>query len=101
ASSAIKLGRSIERVTSPVSLDTHRIRLVKQSELTPAGASRQGCLRSQGWGKFLRADDVFFRVLDRGGVRLQPLSDMARVRFGVETGANEFFYVDAQVEKRS
>ena len=101
ASSAIKLVRSIERVTSPVSLDTHRIRLVKQSELTPAGASRLGCLRSQGWGKFLRADDVFFRVLDRGGVRLQPLSDLARVRFGVKTGANEFFYVEAQAKNGS
>ncbi len=47
----------------------------------------------QSWGKFLRADEVFFRVLERGGARLQPLSGFARVRFGVKTGANEFFYV--------
>ncbi len=50
--------------------------------------------RSRSWGRFLRADDIFFRVLERGGARLQPLSDLARVRFGVKTGANDFFYVD-------
>ena len=48
----------------------------------------------QGWGKFLRADDVFFRILERGSERLQPLSGLARVRFGVKTGANDFFYVN-------
>jgi len=47
----------------------------------------------QAWGKFLRAEEVFFRVLERGGAVLQPLSKLARVRFGVKTGANEFFYV--------
>ncbi|HEY3137703.1 MAG TPA: N-6 DNA methylase [Blastocatellia bacterium] len=97
ASSAIKLARSIERVSVPATFDT-RVRLVKQSELTPAVAGRQGFMRSQehswSWGRFLRADDIFFRVLERGGARLQPLSDLARVRFGVKTGANDFFYVD-------
>src|SRR6185295_8243407 len=53
----------------------------------------------QGWGKFLRADDVFFRILERGGARLQPLSGLARVRFGVKTGANDFFYVNEDREK--
>jgi|GEM_PF-1286426 len=47
----------------------------------------------QGWGKYLRADDVFFHILERGAARLQPLSGFASVRFGVKTGANDFFYV--------
>jgi hypothetical protein len=46
----------------------------------------------EGWGKFLRADDVFFQILERGGATLRPLSHFAQVRFGVKTGANEFFY---------
>jgi hypothetical protein len=46
----------------------------------------------QGWGKFLRADDVFFKVLEQGRSNLLSLSDVAKVRFGVKTGANEFFY---------
>src|SRR6185295_16211514 len=53
----------------------------------------------QGWGKFLRADDVFFRILERGGARLQPLSGLARVRFGVKTGANDFFYINEDRQK--
>jgi type I restriction enzyme M protein len=54
-----------------------------------------------GWGKFLRADDVFFRILERGGARLHPLSDFARVRFGVKTGANEFFYLEGEQRAKS
>jgi methylase of polypeptide subunit release factors len=54
----------------------------------------------QGWGKFLRAEDIFFRILERGGARLHPLSEIARVRFGVKTGANDFFYLsDSQSAK--
>jgi len=53
----------------------------------------------QGWGKYLRADDVFFHILERGRTRLQPLSGLARVRFGVKTGANDFFYVTENRQK--
>ncbi|HMG32386.1 MAG TPA: N-6 DNA methylase [Blastocatellia bacterium] len=65
------------------SSDALRIRIVKQAEL-------ESC--SGGWGKYLRADDLFFNILRRGA-RLTPLKELARVRFGVKTGANEFFYV--------
>src|SRR5262249_10639805 len=35
----------------------------------------------------------FFTILERGAERLSKLSELASVRFGVKTGANEFFYV--------
>jgi hypothetical protein len=50
----------------------------------------------QGWGKYLRADDVFFKVIEGGRSRLLSLSNMANVRFGVKTGANEFFYLKGE-----
>ena len=55
------------------------------------GTTHAACRR--GWGKYLRADAVFFDVIERGSSRLRSLSQMASVRFGVKTGANEFFYV--------
>src|SRR5262249_36433447 len=49
------------------------------------------------WGRFLRAEDVFFRVLNRGQERFARLADLASVRFGVKTGANGFFYVKPEL----
>jgi hypothetical protein len=53
------------------------------------------------WGKYLRAADVFFEIIDRGRERLQPLSELASVRFGVKTGANKFFYLKEHLTDRS
>jgi hypothetical protein len=98
---AVEFARSIERASSDFTGGTHRIRVISQRELlkqlNPPG-SRGGARRETpahtGWGKYLRAEEVFFKVIEQGGGNLMQLSDMARVRFGVKTGANEFFYVE-------
>jgi len=47
------------------------------------------------WGKYLRAPEIFFKVLKTGQERglLIPLKKVATVRRGFTTGANEFFYL--------
>jgi len=45
-------------------------------------------------GKYLRAPDIFFTILEKGKGKLVRLGDIADVRFGIKTGANEFFYLD-------
>ena len=102
----IRLARALESGEAP---DGMRIRSVEQKKLKaslPASAStgnahrdrrasvkRSEPARRTSWGRFLRADDVFFRVLDKAADRLAPLADLASVRFGVKTGANDFFYL--------
>ncbi|MCL4459617.1 MAG: Eco57I restriction-modification methylase domain-containing protein [Chloroflexi bacterium] len=44
-------------------------------------------------GKYLRAPDIFFTILEKGKDKLVRLGDIAEVRFGIKTGANEFFYL--------
>ena len=105
------LANEIERESHSVTTDAYRIRIVEQARLMacmggspwpPLTGEGEAIARRgghggppiQGWGKFLRADDVFFHILERGRARLQPLSGLARVRFGVKTGANDFFYVN-------
>ncbi len=78
---------AIENAQRSQKASTHRVRIARQSDLL--GESMEGAM----WGRHLRADDVFFEILDSGGERLRRLSDLARVRFGMKTGANEFFYV--------
>lgn len=45
-------------------------------------------------GKYLRAPDIFFTVLEKGKGKLVRLGDIAEVRRGFTTGANEFFYLE-------
>jgi type I restriction-modification system DNA methylase subunit len=45
------------------------------------------------WGKYLRAPQIFFKILEKGRGKLVPLREVAEVRFGIKTGANEFFYL--------
>lgn len=46
-------------------------------------------------GKYLRAPDIYYEILEAAGDKLVPLGEIAEVRFGIKTGANEFFYVRA------
>lgn len=50
--------------------------------------------RGNKWGgKYLRAPDVYWAILEKGADKLVRLQDLAEVRFGIKTGANDFFYV--------
>jgi hypothetical protein len=42
-------------------------------------------------GKYLRAPDIFFTILEKGKGKLVRLGDIAEVRRGITTGCNEFF----------
>jgi len=67
-----------------------RIRCIKQSELL-------GELEQTGktvkWGKYLRAPEVYFEILEKCRDKLVPLKEVAEIRRGYTTGINEFFYL--------
>ena len=75
---------------SSLDVDEMRVRLVKQSFLRNE-IKMNGELAK--WGKYLRAPDVYFEILDKCKDKLIPLKDIAEVRFGIKTGINEFFYL--------
>ncbi len=52
------------------------------------------------WGKYLRAQQIFFRIMEKGKGKFVPLKDIANVRRGFTTGANEFFYLTEEEIKR-
>ncbi|MGC9089335.1 MAG: Eco57I restriction-modification methylase domain-containing protein [Caldisericia bacterium] len=52
------------------------------------------------WGGiYLRAPDIYFTILEKGRGKFIKLGDIAEVRFGIKTGANEFFYVEDVTDK--
>src|SRR5262249_53974059 len=94
------LARDILNTNHASAHKSYRTRCIAQSDLSRSEfrIGKPLDAPAQGWGKYLRADEVFFKILERGGSNLLSLSDVARVRFGVKTGANEFFYLKEDVE---
>ena len=67
--------------------------LIKEgSEPTPMGPGKY--VGDKWGGKYLRAPDIFFTILEKGKSKLMRLGEVADVRFGIKTGANEFFYLE-------
>lgn len=52
------------------------------------------------WGKYLRAPEIFFKILKKCKDKLVPLKKGADVRRGFTTGANEFFYLTEEEIER-
>ncbi len=88
----------------------YRARLVPQGQLWAEGVQMGNLNAGQPtgtdparyvgkWGRYLRAPDLWFDLVRRAGSRLVPLAQLARIRFGVKSGKDEFFMLkDATAE---
>ena len=43
------------------------------------------------WGRFLRAPDIYFEVMNEFGKKFAPLGELVDIRFGVKSGCDAFF----------
>jgi len=79
--------------------DDFRIRYVKQNILNEQ-IEKEG--KNAKWGKYLRAPDVYFEILEKAKNSLIPLNktkDGLDIRFGIKTGINDFFYLEPTGKK--
>lgn len=73
---------------------------VTHSELMEAGRGspdargRRKFVGDKWGGKYLRAPDIYWTIQKKGHGKLVRLGDVATVKFGIKTGANEFFCLD-------
>ena len=99
--------KAIEAATDRETTEAYRVTARSQRELLEEGletddfGARRGPLVKTAryignkWGgKYLRAPDIFFTILEKGKGKLVRLGDIAEVRRGFTTGANEFFYLE-------
>ena len=93
----------IERATNTRRDEVARVYPITAAALLAEGSEAAGGegLKTPGtyvgdkWGgKYLRAPDIFFTILEKGKGKLVRLGDVAEVRFGIKTGANDFFYLE-------
>jgi len=101
----------IEQATTVISTEDFRIYPKKQEDLLEEGweypEEKQqritkekfsyGKYTGNKWGgKYLRAPDIYFTILEKGKGKLVRLGDIAEVKRGFTTGANEFFYLPSK-----
>ena len=75
-------------------LENRRERIRTYTELAQAGTRENKYAGDKWGGKYLRAPDIYWTILEKGKDKLVRLGDIAEVRFGIKTGANEFFYLN-------
>ena len=82
-----------------LNLDNRRVRIQSYSDLKRNGTRNDKYTGDKWGGKYLRAPDIYWTILEKGKDKLVRLADIAEVRYGIKTGANEFFYLgDEQIE---
>jgi len=81
--------------------EIYRLHIVNQKDLWEFGRDKKtGEYGGNKWGgKYLRAPEIYWKILEKGKNKLVKLGDIAGVRFGIKTGANEFFYVEDVTDK--
>jgi methylase of polypeptide subunit release factors len=75
--------------------DNFRIRILRQSDVL-AEVEKEG--KTVKWGRYLRAPQVYFDILEHGKVCL--LGEIAIPKFGSKTRINEFFHVTPETSKQ-
>lgn len=81
--------------------DTLKVALKSQKELWEEGFDKDKNEYIGGkWGKYLRAPPIYFKILERAKDKLVPLNQIANIKRGISTGANEFFYLTEEEIKR-
>ncbi len=75
-------------------VENRRERRRTYTELKQAGTRENRYAGDKWGGKYLRAPDIYWTILEKGKDKLVRLGDVAEVRRGFTTGANAFFYLD-------
>jgi type I restriction-modification system DNA methylase subunit len=74
--------------------ENFRITMISQADLWAEGWNEEeNKYDGSKWGKYIRAPEIFFKILEKGKDLFVPLKKIATVRRGFTTGANEFFYL--------
>ena len=75
-------------------IENRQERLRLYTDLKQAGTHQNKYIGDKWGGKYLRAPDIYWTILEKGKDKLVRLGNVAEIRRGFTTGANEFFYLD-------
>ena len=88
----------LESFEAAVAEGGQRRKIVKsRAELREAGTDGRKFIGDKWGGKYLRAPDIYHAILNKCADKLVRLGDIATVKRGITTGANDFFYLTPEV----
>lgn len=78
-----------------------KIFTLTQKELWDEGYDlTKGSYEGSKWGKYIRAPEIFYKVLEKCEDKLIPLKKLATAHRGITTNSNPFFYLEDETIKR-
>ena len=88
-----EFAQGIETASKNISTDDLLIDVVNQHQLE-LNSTLDGIYENGHWGaRYLRSPEIFNKIISTAGEKLIPLSQMIEVKYGIKTGANDFFYL--------
>ncbi|HEY9362230.1 MAG TPA: Eco57I restriction-modification methylase domain-containing protein, partial [Chitinophagaceae bacterium] len=97
--SAIEFAKNIEAINENVCNENMRVTLARQIILEN-DSSVDGKYFNGYWGaKYFRSPKIYDKIILNSGDQFFPLSHFAEVKYGVKTGANDFFYLIDETHK--
>ena len=89
---------NIEAIQEDITSNDYSIAIVNQKELKESSTTA-GKYDSGNWGaKYFRSPAIYHKLLNAGKGKLLPLHNFVDVKYGIKTGANDFFYVVDETE---
>lgn len=90
----------VETIEMPDSTGGHKNRATANKPSSRNSLINHNKYIGNKWGgKYLRAPDIYWTILEKGKGKFVRLDSVASVRFGIKTGANEFFYLDKNAQE--
>ena len=89
----IDFAEKIERTNKSIKNNNYFITVRNQKALEEE-STVEGKYEPGNWGaKYLRSPEIYNRIIETAGEKLIPLYKIAEVKYGIKSGANDFFYV--------
>lgn len=90
---AIKFAERIENCIVNISEKDIQVEVIAQEQLE-LNSTIKGKYENGYWGaKYLRSPSIYKKIISRSGKSIFPLSEFVDVKYGIKTGANDFFYL--------
>lgn len=82
--------------------DEMRVFPISQNELWEEGFDEEkNRFIGAKWGKYLRAPEIYFEILQKCRNKFIRLKEIAKIKRGFTTGANDFFYIkEKEIKKK-
>ncbi|MHB1688438.1 MAG: Eco57I restriction-modification methylase domain-containing protein [Ignavibacteriaceae bacterium] len=89
----------IERINKLTKNDDLFITIRTQKQLEEESTTDNKYANGNWGAKYLRSPDIFNKIIETAGDKLITLRNVCEVKYGIKTGANEFFFVKDETEK--